>query len=64
MGTGGTFQVPSYRAVSFRGPFMHDGCAATLADSLGGCDAGDKHGRTSQLDEAQRRDLIAYLESL
>ena len=32
VGTGGSFQVPSLRGVSLRGPWMHDGCAKTLTD--------------------------------
>jgi cytochrome c peroxidase len=57
-------QVPSLRAVSFRAPFMHDGCANTLADRFGTCGGGDKHGHTSQLSVGQRDDVVAYLESL
>jgi mono/diheme cytochrome c family protein len=64
VGTAGTFKVPSLVGVAGRAPYMHDGCAPTLADRFGACGGGDLHGRTSQLDAAQRADLIAYLESL
>lgn len=64
VGTGGTLQVPSLRAVSFRAPFMHNGCAPTLTDRFGFCGGGDKHGHTSQLDTNQVKDLVSYLESL
>jgi len=66
VGTGGRFKVPSLVGVGARAPYMHDGCAATLADrfSLSGCGGGDAHGRTSQLSQAEVADLIAYLESI
>jgi mono/diheme cytochrome c family protein len=67
VGTGQALQVPSLRGVSWRGPFMHNGCAATLADRFSGaatCTGGDKHGVTSMLTPAQIGDLTAYLQSL
>jgi len=66
VGTGQAFQVPSLRGVSWRAPFMHNGCAATLADRFGSaaCGGGDKHGATSTLTSAQIGDLTAYLQSL
>jgi mono/diheme cytochrome c family protein len=66
VGTGQALQVPSLRGVSWRGPFMHNGCAATLADRFGDatCSGGDKHGVTSKLSTAQVGDLTAYLQSL
>lgn len=63
--SGHILQVPSLRGVAFRGPFIHNGCAATLRDRFDpGCGGGDQHGRTSQLAEPELGDLIAYLESL
>jgi mono/diheme cytochrome c family protein len=66
VGTGQAFQVPSLRGVSWRAPFMHNGCAATLADRFGNasCSGGDKHGLTSTLSAAQVGDLTSYLQSL
>ena len=66
VGTGQALQVPSLRGVSWRAPFMHNGCAATLADRFGdaSCSGGDKHGLTSTLTPAQISDLTTYLESL
>jgi hypothetical protein len=65
VGTGLMLQVPSLRGVSWRGPFMHNGCANTLADRFGAaCGGGDKHGATSTLSTAQIVDLTAYLQSL
>jgi mono/diheme cytochrome c family protein len=65
VGTGKAFQVPSLRGLSARAPYMHDGCAKTLADRFAGsCGGGDKHGVTSQLTPAQITDLVSYLETL
>jgi mono/diheme cytochrome c family protein len=57
-------QVPSLIAVGYRAPFMHNGCAATLAARFDPACGGDQHGNTAALSEAQRGDLVAYLESL
>jgi len=64
VGTEGIFQVPSLIGLAWRAPYMHQGCAATLADRFGSCGGGDAHGKTSQLTAEQRADLIAYLETL
>jgi hypothetical protein len=64
VGTGAVLQVPSLIGVSFRAPFMHDGCATTLADRFGPCGGGEQHGHTSQLTAEQKLDVTAYLESL
>lgn len=62
---GGTAtQVPSLIAVGWRAPFMHDGCAATLAARFDPKCGGSKHGNTAQLGPDQIADLTAYLESL
>ncbi len=71
----GRFRVPSLRAVGQTAPYFHDGTAATLADVLavyedGGRPAGrDNPARsgalgTILLTEQDKRDLIAFLESL
>lgn len=64
VGKGSMIKVPSLLGVGARAPFMHDGCAATLADRFGTCGGGDAHGKTSQLTASQRLDLVAFLESL
>jgi cytochrome c len=64
VGTGARFQVPSLRGVAFRGPFLHDGRAHTLAERFGADGGGDQHGHTSQLSADQIADLVAYLETL
>jgi len=64
VGTGGSFKVPSLVGLAYTAPYLHDGCAATLADRFGSCGGGDLHGITSTLSGAQLADLIAYLDSL
>jgi hypothetical protein len=65
VGTGAPFKVPSLIAVGYRAPYLHDGCAATLADRFGTtCGGGEQHGHTEQLDAGQIADLVSYLESL
>jgi mono/diheme cytochrome c family protein len=64
VGTGGSFQVPSLVGVAHRAPFLHTGCAATLADRFGSCGGGDNHGKTSTLSPADVSDLVAYLSAL
>lgn len=64
VGTGGVFKVPSLLGVGVRPPYLHDGCAATLADRFGACGGGDLHGHTSALTAPELADLIAYLEAL
>jgi mono/diheme cytochrome c family protein len=64
VGTNGMFKVPSLVGLAWTSPYMHDGCAATLADRFGSCGGGDQHGVTSNLTASQKADLIAYLDSL
>ena len=69
VGTGNqAFQVPTLIGVASRAPYMHDGCAKTLADrfdaSQAACNGGAQHGNTSQLAPSDVSDLIAYLETL
>jgi cytochrome c len=64
VGTGMKVQVPSLRGVGWRAPFLHTGCAPTLADRFGSCGGGDKHGHTSGLTPGDIADLTAYLETL
>jgi CxxC motif-containing protein (DUF1111 family) len=63
-GTGMAFQVPTLIGVGLRAPFLHDGCALTLADRFGPCGGGDQHGHTSQLTPSDQADLITYVGSL
>ncbi|HET7541742.1 MAG TPA: c-type cytochrome [Polyangiaceae bacterium] len=57
-------QVPSLVGIAYRAPFMHNGCAATLAARFDPKCGGDQHGNVAQLSDAQRSDLVAYLETL
>src|SRR5262249_23822430 len=63
-GFGPAFDTPSLRGVWDSAPYLHDGSAPTLLDVLTTKNAGDRHGRTSQLSADELQDLIAYLRSL
>jgi hypothetical protein len=43
---------------------MHDGCARTLTQRFGICGGGDAHGKTSQLNETQIGELVAFMQTL
>jgi hypothetical protein len=63
VGTGYLLQPPSLIGVGSRGPWMHDGCATTLAQRfLDPACGGAEHGAPVPADEVP--DLVAYLESL
>ncbi len=64
VGTGGEFQTPSLRGIAYRAPFMHDGCAATLRDRFTSCGGDARHGEIANLNDGEREQLVAYLESL
>jgi hypothetical protein len=61
---GKKFQVPSLIAVGYRAPFMHTGCASTLAARFDVSCGGNAHGNTAGLNQDQIGDLVAFLESL
>ncbi len=62
VGTGGAFQVPSLRGVGFRGPWMHSGCAKTLAQRFDPACGGKEHG--GPVAPADVPELVRYLQSL
>jgi cytochrome c len=67
VGTGQAFQVPTLIGVAARAPFMHDGCASSLADRFdanAACNGGQAHGLTQSLAASDITDLVAYLETL
>lgn len=65
VGTGRRLQVPTLKGVSWRAPFMHTGCAKTMADRFDAvCGGGDAHGVTSHLSPSERADLSAFMETL
>jgi cytochrome c peroxidase len=61
---GELLQVPSLRAVSYRAPFIHTGCAKTLRERFDPACGGAKHGNASALTATQIDDVVAYLETL
>ncbi|HEY8430230.1 MAG TPA: hypothetical protein VIL20_17735 [Sandaracinaceae bacterium] len=58
----GPLQVPTLLGVSFRGPWMHDGCARTLEGTIVASCAGEGH--SVRLDERELGALLAYLRTL
>lgn len=78
VGTGGRFKTPSLRGLRHRAPYLHDGCAPSLADRFSSrlvpdpagsgtarvCGGGEQHGHTAHLAPQELSALIAYLESL
>lgn len=65
VGTGAALQVPSLVGIGYRAPFMHTGCAETLADRFDpSCGGGESHGRVRSLVGEDVADMVAYLESL
>ena len=65
------YRTPGLRNVALTAPYMHDGSLATLADVVAFYDEGgvpneglDPLIRPLGLGEAQRQDLVAFLESL
>lgn len=64
VGTGAVFQVPSLRGLARRAPYMHDGCAKTVADAFDPACAGRKHGNVEALTATERAALSDYLGQL
>ena len=68
----GKFRIPTLRNIAVTAPYMHDGSIATLEEVLDHYVAGGRAPNPRQsksiepleLSEANRRDLIAFLESL
>ena len=65
------FKTPTLRSVALRPPYMHNASAATLYDTVKHYEKGgiDRPSRSPllpplQLTEAERRDLVAFMESL
>ncbi|MCA2979624.1 MAG: hypothetical protein INH41_02170 [Myxococcaceae bacterium] len=65
IGKGAAMQVPSLVGVSRRGPWMSDGCAATLRERFTNVPCGGRgHGDVSSLSPGEVDALVAYLERL
>ena len=62
VGTGQPYQVPSLKALRWRGPWMHDGCAATLEQRFEPSCGGAKHGKPVAPEDVG--DLVEYLKTL
>lgn len=62
-GANGLLQVPTLIGLWSHAPYLHDGCAKTLADRFSICDTG-KHGNVKGLSSEDLGALITYLESL
>jgi len=58
------FDTPTLIEVWRTGPYLHDGRAATMKDVLDKHNADDKHGQTSDLTNAQIKDLELFVLSL
>ena len=65
VGTGGVFKVPSLRAVSLTGPYLHDGRAATLDETVRIMWANlKKAGAPGTLNDEEIADIVAFLNIL
>lgn len=62
MGT--KYDTPTLLGVYRSAPYLHDGSAKTLLDVLTSANAGDRHGKTSQLNRQQLDDLVEFLKAL
>jgi len=59
-----TFDTPTLVEAWRTAPYLHDGSAATLRDTLTRHNAHNRHGRTSHLTDEQIDDLATYVLSL
>ncbi|MFG0252697.1 MAG: hypothetical protein ACF8NJ_07495, partial [Phycisphaerales bacterium JB038] len=58
------FDTPTLVELWRTAPYLHDGSAATLREVLIERNRADKHGKTTQLSDAEIDDLVAYMLSL
>ena len=63
VGTDGAFQVPRLVELGWRTQWLHDGRVVVPADRFAPMAGGDAHGKTSNLSEAEKADLLEYLKS-
>lgn len=59
-----SLDTPSLLGLRATAPYLRDGRAATLEEVLVEHNEQDRHGHTAALSDAERRDLIAFLEAL
>lgn len=62
MGT--KYDSPTLLGLYRSAPYLHDGTAATLEEVLTTQNAGDRHGKTSQLSKTEVADLVEFLKAL
>jgi YVTN family beta-propeller protein len=60
----GALNTPSLLGLARTAPYLHDGSALTLKARILQGKAGNKHGATGQLTDAEVDDLVSYLETL
>lgn len=58
------FDTPTLVEIWRTAPYLYDGHAATLEEVIGKFNSDDRHGKTHQLTEEERSNLVAYLLSL
>lgn len=58
------FDTPTLVEIFRTGPWLHDGSAVTLEQCFRDFNREDKHGKTSQLTDAELSDLVEFLRSL
>ena len=61
---GPLIDTPSLRYLYDSAPYLHDGSASTLYETLTSKNPDDLHGVTSHLTEAERQDLVSFLLAL
>lgn len=61
---GPKYDTPTLLGVYRTAPYLHHGQALTLEEVLTKFNAADKHGKTSQLSQAQVSDLVEFLKAL
>ena len=61
---GPEYDTPTLLGIYRTAPYLHHGKATTLAEVFTKYNAGDRHGRTSQLAAPQIDDLVAFLRAL
>lgn len=60
----GGLNTPSLLGLARTAPYLHDGSALTLKARIMSGKAGDQHGKTAQLSDAEVDDLVSYLKAL
>jgi YVTN family beta-propeller protein len=64
VGTGGTFDTPSLRGLKSRANLLHDGDANSVENVVSRSNLWRPHGKTIDLSEREKANLVAFLKSL